>query len=97
MSVFPPPMDKTLPPLQPHVKDNVVKYNIPCPKGTPRVKRPPPSRLPLNRHHFTRSKPYSFDAPTKNWAVKELVAQHMASKRFRIFDTTGHKESLHFY
>ena len=78
ISVVSPPIGKKLPPLSPHVNDNVVKYKIPCPKGASRVKRPPPARLPLNDHHFTRSKPYSFDAPTKSWAVKELVAQHMA-------------------
>ena len=87
-------MVKKLQPLPPHVTDNFVKYNIPCPKGKPRVKQPPPVRLPLNRHHFTRSKPYSFDAPTKSWAVKKLVAQHMASKLFHIFNTTGYKNLL---
>ena len=94
INVVPKQIAKTLPPLSSHVNDNVVKYNIPHPKGKPRVKQPPPARLPLNHHHFTRSKPYSFDAPTKSWTVKELVAQHMASKLFHIFDTTGHKESL---
>ena len=56
-------MVKKLPSFPPHFKDNVVKYNIPCPKGTLRDKRPPPARLPLNHHHFTRSNPYSFYAP----------------------------------
>ena len=94
MNAVPKPIVKKLPPLPPHLKDNIIKYNIPCPKRKPRAKRSPPIQLPLIHRHFTRSKTYSFDAPIKSWAVKELVAQHMASKIFHIFDTTGHKESL---
>ena len=65
INVVPQQIAKKLPPLPSHVKDNVVKYNTPCPKGKPRVKQPPPARLPLNHHNFTRSKPYTFDAPQK--------------------------------
>ena len=52
ISVVPPPIVKKLPLLPPHDKNNVVKYNIPCPKGKPRAKRTPPARLPLESSFY---------------------------------------------
>ena len=61
INVVPKPIVNKIPPLLPHLKDNLVGYNISCPKRKPREKRSPLIRLQLNHRHFTRSKPYSFD------------------------------------
>ena len=73
MNAVSPLMVKKLPPLLPHVKDNFVKYNTPCPKGESRIKQPPLARLLLNHLHFTRSKPYSVGASTKVGQLKNSL------------------------
>ena len=79
--------------LPPISQDSLLTYNIPTPKmynrQPPVLPYPIPARRPQNKLFK-----YQYDAPTKSWAVKELMVQCMMEKLNHIFDTNGHKESI---
>ena len=80
------------PKLPPVSQESLLKYNIPFPKA---YNPPPPLPSPvLPQRPMNKIFKYKYDAPTRSWAVKELMVQCVMKSLNHIFNTNGHKESI---
>ena len=88
----PPPPTPDLPPVP---QDWLLTYRIPCPKSFKKIPSPRSPSPPLYQHAQNTYIKYKYDAPAKNWATKELMAQCIIQKMCHIYDRAGHNEYLH--